>query len=489
MDIPYTTSASNQNLVLKIGRADQYVHGQQTYVITYDQDNVTDKADGYDGLFWDVNGDQWPQGFGEVTARIHVDPSLATARDTSHDRCFTGNTGSTLQNCTVHTDGSAVVASTNGGLNAGQTLTFELGFKPGTFAGYTVPKDYILGLATKILFFTLLPIAITAWFTIRRWWRYGRDPVGRGVIIAEYTPPKDLTVLSSSSILNEGFKTSAVTATILDLAVRGYLKVYEVKTPVPVLPDKISYELELIKSSADLKSDEQTVVTMLFGGDTPGTRVDISSLKNKLYLEAGRLGKAVDQSVVDAGYFTVAPSKAKAGFAAGGIILIAVSVLLTRGNYFLLAGLAGSGMLMLAIAQIMPARTAKGVAVHENLLGLKLFISMTETDRIEAMQSPHGKLTEKIDTGDKKQLIKLYEKLLPYAMLFGVEKAWIKEFAGLYDAQPDWYSGSGAFNAGYFAGSLSSFSAASNAGFTAPSSSGGGGSAGGGGGGGGGGGW
>jgi len=105
------------------------------------------------------------------------------------------------------------------------------------------------------------------------------------------------------------------------------------------------------------------------------------------------------------------------------------------------------------------------------------------------MQSPHGKLTEKIDTGDKKQLIKLYEKLLPYAMLFGVEKAWIKEFAGLYDAQPDWYSGSGAFNAGYFAGSLSSFSAASNAGFTAPSSSGGGGSAGGGGGGGGGGGW
>jgi uncharacterized membrane protein len=74
-------------------------------------------------------------------------------------------------------------------------------------------------------------------------------------------------------------------------------------------------------------------------------------------------------------------------------------------------------------------------------------------------------------------------------MLFGIEKQWVKEFAQLYEQPPEWYAGSGAFNAGYFAGSMSGFASASAASFSPPSSSGGGGSAGGGGGGGGGGGW
>jgi uncharacterized membrane protein len=83
----------------------------------------------------------------------------------------------------------------------------------------------------------------------------------------------------------------------------------------------------------------------------------------------------------------------------------------------------------------------------------------------------------------------LYERLLPYAVIFGIEKGWAREMAPLYQQPPDWYSGSGTFNAVYFASAMSGLSAASTASFSAPSSSGGGGFAGGGGGGGGGGGW
>jgi uncharacterized membrane protein len=137
----------------------------------------------------------------------------------------------------------------------------------------------------------------------------------------------------------------------------------------------------------------------------------------------------------------------------------------------------------------MPARTVQGVTLREYLLGLKLYMQMTEADRIKVMQSPRGELTEKIDTSDTARLVKLYEKLLPYAMLFGIEKDWAKEFAALYTETPEWYSGHSGFSAAYFAGSMASFGAASTASFTAPSSSGSGGSAGGGGGGGGGGGW
>jgi uncharacterized membrane protein YgcG len=89
----------------------------------------------------------------------------------------------------------------------------------------------------------------------------------------------------------------------------------------------------------------------------------------------------------------------------------------------------------------------------------------------------------------------LFESLLPYAMLFSLEKDWAKQFQDVYTQPPDWYNGNwAAFNAGYLVSSISNFNSVSAVTFTSPSSSGssgfgGGGFSGGGGGGGGGGGW
>jgi uncharacterized membrane protein YgcG len=335
----------------------------------------------------------------------------------------------------------------------------------------------------------LLPIIFALIYCFWRWRRLGRDPRGRGTVIAEYAPPKDLSVLAASAILHEGFRPNAITATILDLAVRGFLKIYELKQSRKLLPDSTTYELELTGDPDKLKSEEREVVQMLFGASPDGQRVDIKLLANKLYSQANILGSTVNQTVTTASYFAVHPEKAKSGNIWRGVGLFILAAASFHFQPFLAVGLAVSGALMLAFAGAMPARTAKGVEVRDILRGLKLFITMAEADRIKALQSPHGSLTEKIDTGDNAQLVKLYEKLLPYAMLFGLEKDWIKQFAGLYQTPPDWYQGSGSFNAGYFVGAMSGFSTASNAGFTPPASSGSGGSAGGGGGGGGGGGW
>jgi uncharacterized membrane protein len=104
-------------------------------------------------------------------------------------------------------------------------------------------------------------------------------------------------------------------------------------------------------------------------------------------------------------------------------------------------------------------------------------------------------LKKSVNPEDPKQVIKLFEDLLPYAMLFGLEKEWAEQFNNLYTQPPGWYSGNmSTFNAIYLANAMSGFNSASSNVFTAPSSSGssgfgGGGFSGGGGGGGGGGGW
>ena len=199
--------------------------------------------------------------------------------------------------------------------------------------------------------------------------------------------------------------------------------------------------------------------------------------------------------MVDQGYLANNPGKAKAPMIVMGVLMLVGGIgLLTTGTTWagLAAGLAVSGIILGIFSKFMPARTAKGVETREYLAGLKYYMKVAEAERLRILQSPHGKLTDKVDTGDGKALVKLYERVLPYAVLFGIEKDWAKEMAPLYEAaggSPDWYAGNGAFNAVVFANAMSGFSTAGVASFSAPSSSAGGGSAGGGGGGGGGGGW
>lgn len=338
----------------------------------------------------------------------------------------------------------------------------------------------------------VIPIAIvigTLWYIIlpiyalvkgyRRWKLFGRDSAGKGTIIPEYIPPKGKSTLLASVILSDRMQTKAVSAAIIDLAVRHYVKVYEIK--------KGEYELELVKAPSDLLSEEQTVVTLLFGeSSTVGTRIKLKD-KTSLYTEISKLGKTVYEQSIAAGLMadTRKPQKS---ISLTGWILLGLSVL----TFNVLGAIAG--ITLLVIGSAMPARTTQGVALKEYLLGLKEYMKMAEADRIKQLQSPSGADKTPIDANDATMLVKLYERLLPYAILFAIEEDWAKQFAPLYATPPDWYVGSSpTFNAVYFAAAVGSFSSASVSSFAPPSSSSSsgfsGGSSGGGGGGGGGGGW
>jgi uncharacterized membrane protein YgcG len=112
------------------------------------------------------------------------------------------------------------------------------------------------------------------------------------------------------------------------------------------------------------------------------------------------------------------------------------------------------------------------------------------------LQSPEGaQKVGGVDLNDGAQLVKLYERVLPYAVLFNQEKEWTKRIGDYYakaNTSPDWYAGNAVFNAAVFSSAISNFSTAASYSSASSSSTGGssgGGFSGGGGGGGGGGGW
>jgi len=167
-------------------------------------------------------------------------------------------------------------------------------------------------------------------------------------------------------------------------------------------------------------------------------------------------------------------------------ILLILS-LLTLSPVLLCAAVTGYIM-----AFVIKPLTDKGLELVRYLKGLEMYIKTAETDRLRMLQSPEGaeKIGMPVNTQDTRQLIKLYEAVLPYAILFGQEKQWNKVLGKYYQTaneSPVWFAGTyGAFNAAAFSTAISSFNAAT---FSSSGGSGGGGSSGGGGGGGGGGGW
>jgi uncharacterized membrane protein len=304
------------------------------------------------------------------------------------------------------------------------------------------------------------------------WWTRGRDPKGRGTIIVEYDVPEDLSPLESAALMHGSITPQAISAAIIDLAERGYLKIERI-TEKGLIFDSTDYVLtKLTEKYSELSVAEKLIVEKVFEVD----RVRVSDLKNKLAAVVSDVGTAVFRSLTEKKYFVENPQKVRSTYLAVGIIIIVFSFIIPAFNFSLLL----SGAIILAFSWIMPKMTMEGALLKERFSGFKEYLSVAEKDRINFANAP-----EKDPS--------VFEKFLPYAMIFGVEEAWAKQFEEMYtmdDSRNHWYSGSGPLSASLFANEMSSFATSTNHAFSAAgSASGGGGFSGGGRGGGGGGSW
>lgn len=493
-ELPYSESTSNDNLVLRIGDGDKYVHGKNTYVITYTQRDVTKffQNTNADEFYWDVNGTEWRQMMNKVSMELRVGSSLENQL-TNGLGCYKGAEGST-DRCIIEKNGNIFTAEATG-LGPSENMTIAAGFKPHTFTAYQASLGEKILAVLVVLWIALQIIGSIAAVVLIVWMGVMRHRVmnrvkGRGTIIPEYLPPKEASVLTAAEVL--GNSRSDVTAQLIDLAVRHYVKIYQTKDKTLFKPAE--YELEIVKDIHDLRAEEKRLLNDLFGGDMAvGGRFEMKklqgnySMSQKLIASRKALRKAVRGKY---GLFERAEKEARI-FKIIGLITIIVGVL-TLSPLIIVAAIVAFG-----IAYGLWPLTEKGVELRDYLAGLKEYITVAEEDRIKMLQSPEGAEKVGVQVGeDTKQLVKLYERVLPYAVLFNVEKEWTKQLGKYYEqvnAEPDWYTGNTAFNAVVFASALNSFSTQSSSYSSSSSSSSGGssggGSSGGGGGGGGGGGW
>ncbi|GAA1464542.1 DUF2207 domain-containing protein [Microbacterium thalassium] len=476
-------------------RADDYVLGTQTYVFTYTLQNVTRffSDTGVDEFYWDVNGEEWRQPFGRVSVALVVPPDLAAAL-TGDRACYAGYTGST-DTCDITADaaedGSTTIRASVSDVGPYQTLTIAVAFEAGTFTPFdTSYFASVWGWLQAIAAAGVVAVlAMTIW--VRR--RFLRDEPGRPTIIAEYTPPAVIDALESAVMLGKTSK--AIPAEVLEQAVVGSIRIIE-GPPRWFGSARLSAEL-IDPSRAD--GDGRMLLSALFPYGRPGEVFEFGKSDKRLSSAAQRILAAATKELKRRGLRRRVPAGARAWpilgmIATGALVAFFGFIGMENGMsglvpFAVIVGAAISVLVVITLVSRQPL-TAKGAETRDHLAGLKVFIEWAEADRIRMLQSPKGAERVPVDVDDPRQMLKIYEALLPYAVVFGQEKQWSEQLAVLYGPNngPSWYAGRSAFNAYAFSRGISSLSASTSSSASTSGGSGGGGSAGGGGGGGGGGG-
>lgn len=479
---------------------DDYVHGRTTYVISYEQRNVVRAFSdtGSDEFYWDTNGTGWAQPFGALDVRVHIAEELAELLS-GQAACYVGAAGESGDCSLERVDeatGPMFVASARA-LGPGENLTVAIGFAPGTFVqvpptatpnppGVGWPYQPPVSLEdggpvwpTLVAGATAALAAVGAvWVGVRRF-AGAKEPRGRGYIIAQYTAPKNLTVLEAASLLGKGQR--GIAAQIVSLAVRKKLRILD----YPVNSASADYAVQLLDPEG-LSALEGQLLIALFGPHLrPGAVVDLGVASNTLAAQLSRVSISARESVKTRGLLT---SRSWLG----GCLVAVLLFIITLVGAFAVAALSVFGgfspwlivaffftvvcvVLAAAFAYRPPVMSAEGVEYRDYLIGIREYLQLAEADRLRMLQSASG--ADRVDLGDGVSVVKLYEKLLPFAVLWGIEREWAKELAVYYEAnsvQPEWFTSSSTFSATVFlnaVGGLTRSVGTSAAGVTSSSSS------------------
>jgi uncharacterized membrane protein len=429
--LKYESSTSGAYRDLKIYIPDA-VDTTRTVEIVYRVRNGTRFFDDHDEFYWNVTGNDWPVPIDHAYATVHFPVAAAGSL---RAQAFTGVYGSTQRDATSKVDGADAQFETSNPLPMRGGMTIDI----------YVPKGILKEprALTRLFWFItgnpiiFLPVATFAvMFTL--WWHKGRDPDSGVSVAPMYEPPTGISPAEAGTLLDDSIHPRDITSTIVDLAVRGFIKIEEVVDKGLVFSHK-DYVFHLLKKREEWKGlapHEQVMLENIFAGDAADTR--LSSLKNRFYTTLPLVREDIMSALKQKGIYTLDPESANAfslGAAVAILIPFAIAQFLGWANFFnsvpLLIGCALiSAIIWWLFARVMTAKTVKGARTHVAVLGFQEFMNRVDADRLKIMPPS------------------TFEKFLPYAMALGVEHHWAQAFAGIVKDPPSWYVAPGGYGPG-----------------------------------------
>ena len=464
----------NDYYIVYIGSASSYVHGKQVYTLEYDFTDVITEFDAngnnvsgrkevekaFQELYWDTNGTAWYQRFDNLTANLHL-PDEVLIRTDKKAYCYVGGYNELGQDrCEIVSTEDGFSFKTSG-LKRGENLTFVTSFEPGTFEVINQEKFLLV----IILF---MEIVLGALLIVGRISKYNKKAGDKNTlykstfVAPQYQPLKGLNVAEAEQLYFKKTEKSYV-ATLLELAVAKKISVAKDEESKRKKKWAITIEAE----PSEFTKPQMDMLKILKGGGAIKKGESFPIEKHRATKSLADLAenyrKSARTNLGNAGYLETiknytqsAITKASTGNIVASVITkIIVYSLIIMGAFFVfqdylsinyndnyVGGIGALIMIVVVFVVVISISTyykmktdhysrvtEEGVKTARYLEGLELYINMAEEERIKFLQSVDG-----ADTSGK-GIVKLYEKLLPWASLFGNEESWVKELAKYYDVE------------------------------------------------------
>jgi uncharacterized membrane protein YgcG len=516
---PYHTESIDGGIRIYFGSADRLLEpGRHTYEFTYETTRQIRFFDTHDELYWNVTGTDWAFMIHDVTATV----TLPDGFEAQEIAWFTGPFGATGKDAVGRTEGNRVHFATTRELAPQEGLTIAVKMPKGTIARPSAAEERLLYLQdNRVLLVSVAAFVLVLIYNVGAWLRVGRDPAS-GVIVPRWDAPDGASPALVNYIEEKGFSGqgwTAFSAALLNLAVKGYVVLEDLKSSIIVKrTDKDDDGTLPVGEAAILHSLEGKGESLTIGKDN-GIRVQSiggtfrtameKEHRNKFYIANWPyvIGGLLLSALGLAALFLVGPltenrivlillpvaasafislfavalgQKLRRARSLGARILAILMIafvcfvcLTLFGGIMTAVVMSGSAIDELPIFAavggivlvnmlfffLMGAPTPIGRKMMDGIEGLRLYLSLAEKDRMNMAGAPEMSPRH-------------FETLLPYAVALGVEKPWSQTFdrwlaaavaAGAATAYaPHWYGGdslgAGSFSdrMGGFAGSMAS---------------------------------
>ena len=465
------------------------VVGVHSYRVTYQVEGWVNSAaafgEEHDELYLNVIGDRWEIPIREARVTVNGPEQVSDAM------CLTGQASRTP--CTSSAHDGLTAAFAQEGLEAGQELTVAVGFPAGTFRGvepflqerWSVDRAFTATPVTGVLAALGLIGGVGAVTATAR--RRGRDEqylgltpglapaegqvatVGsrrRGPVAVQFTPPEGFRAGQLGTLVDEIADPHDVTATIVDLAVRGYLVIEQTESP-DERGSGGAWRLARVPAMQDryLLPFERLLMQEIFAGREA---VNLTGLRTTFAASMSQVQDALCEDVTSRGWFRGNPKQVRTAWLGAGVALTVLGVLMTvvlaiwTSLALLGVPLVVAGVLLAAVSKVAPARTADGTAVLAQALGFQHYLATAEANQLRFEEDED-----------------LFSRYLPFAVAFGLTERWAKLFAELAAQgralpEPTWYVGPAYGQMAFWAGAgtlahdLSSFTHIAEATISAP---------------------
>lgn len=422
----YAASRSDGRLKLKIGDPSRTLREVVTYNLRYTVRRGLLAFDTHDELYWNAIGGEWPVTIEHASCEVVLPEGTFAAADEVRTASYLGLYGSTAPGPLATIDNDRRIRfDFPRGLPPWTGMTIVVGFPKGHVVAPTGWARFKWMLADN----SILIAPVVVFLLLCALWRmYGRDRGAPGSIAVQYETPDNLTPLEVGAIIDERVEPRDVTATIFDLAVRGYLTMQVPQSKLTGSP--LTGQLQLNrtgKSDADLKAFERIILDALFES---GKSVKVDSLEAKFHPTLRKVQSMAYRALDDGGYFAGHLARVRVWWMAMAAVMMALTLLI--GLMLLGADVFGPLATILAtvltiplfpvFAWFMPRKTAKGRRTLEMVKGLEEYIARAELPTLElaARQAQ-------------------FEKLLPYAMALNLSDVWGRRFENIYNRPPEWF--------------------------------------------------